>query len=87
MSELDIITLQVPILLTVAVGWFIVRIRLLEAAMVKIGAAVHEATGVHLQMLVSNIPTIQALRKGKPQKTPILDCRQQHAVPVGQTVI
>lgn len=32
MSELGIITLQVPILLTVAVGWLIVRIRLLEAS-------------------------------------------------------
>ncbi|MDD2902609.1 MAG: AEC family transporter [Syntrophales bacterium] len=32
MSELDIIALEVPILLTVAVGWLIVRIRLLRAS-------------------------------------------------------
>jgi phenylacetate-CoA ligase len=54
------------------------------AAMVKIGAAVHEATGVHMQMLVSNIPTIQALRKGNPRKIPILDCRQQQRTPIAQ---
>ena len=45
------------------------------AALEKIGAAVREATGVHLQMLVSNIPTIRSLRKGSAKKIPILDRR------------
>ena len=53
------------------------------AALQKIAAAIHEATGVHLQTLVSNIPTIQSLRKGSPKKIPILDRREsRQKVPV-----
>ena len=47
------------------------------AALQKIGTAVHEATGVHLQMLVSNIPTIQSLRGSGGKKMQILDCRNR----------
>ena len=46
------------------------------AALQKIAAAVHEATGVYLQTLVSNIPTIHSLRKGSSKKLQILDRRE-----------
>jgi phenylacetate-CoA ligase len=45
------------------------------AALEKIAQAIREATGVHIPVLVSNIPTIQGLRGGTARKISILDNR------------
>ncbi len=45
------------------------------AALEKIKHAVWKATGVHLQVIVSNIPTIHSLRGGTNRKIPIVDNR------------
>jgi phenylacetate-CoA ligase len=45
------------------------------AALEKISSAIREATGVHIQTLVSNEPTIRALRGGVTTKLPIIDKR------------
>lgn len=45
------------------------------ATLPAIAQAIKEATGVHIQTLVSNVPTIQSLRGGAKKKVPIVDTR------------
>ncbi|MBN1578350.1 MAG: hypothetical protein JW913_17445, partial [Chitinispirillaceae bacterium] len=54
------------------------------AALEKIKQAIRDATGVQLQVLVSNIPTIRGLRGGTTRKIPIIDNRGKMAAKTGQ---
>lgn len=58
----------------------------LPAALEKITHAIKSATGVHIPVLISNIPTIQAMRREMVKQSQVLDNRTRGAAKAEKTV-